>query len=307
MDEKHILSKIEDDDEYFCFICDHLLYEPVEFTCCGKLLCRSHAENLADCPICQKPTTSQKTTRVKNKILSLRAKCYHEGCEIIETIGDLMRSHIANCQYRPIYCKDCDIHITMSQWVKHYDSECERKVLCCHRNWSGCGAMVTVKYRDVHEENLESHIDMAKGHVEKIQAMYDKELCEMGRSYGKLQEELHKQTMESKLKDDAISQLASQCASKANSINEMNKIVRTLETTIDKLNMDNSDKDKQIYTLLHARDTSNSKTEASKEEFARMCLNDNINYDTYIKTIYHTFDPFNDNNPNGGTYESGYD
>ena len=77
-----------------CPVCQLILREPYQATCCGKSFCRSciqGIENKSHCPACSETLRLYSNVGLKQALIQLHVWCTHRenGCEWIGKLGEL--------------------------------------------------------------------------------------------------------------------------------------------------------------------------------------------------------------------------
>ncbi|CAB4026994.1 TNF receptor-associated factor 6-like [Paramuricea clavata] len=137
------------DKNFFCPICTDVLKDPVQ--CHNQhLFCRAciteHLKNSQTCPVCMEKLTEEalsKPARIVTGYLDgLMVNCEHEerGCVELVELGCL-ETHISVCEYKPVTCPNarCEAVVNMADLDEHTSEVCEyRQVYCeeCDENMS---------------------------------------------------------------------------------------------------------------------------------------------------------------------------
>ncbi|CAB4019211.1 E3 ubiquitin- ligase PDZRN3-like [Paramuricea clavata] len=137
------------DKNFFCPICTDVLKDPVQ--CHNQhLFCRAciteHLKNSQTCPVCMEKLTEEalsKPARIVTNILDgLMVNCEHKerGCVELVELG-LLETHISVCEYKPVTCPNerCEAVVNMADLEEHTSEVCEyRQVFCeeCDENMS---------------------------------------------------------------------------------------------------------------------------------------------------------------------------
>ncbi len=137
------------DKNFFCPICTDVLKDPVQ--CHNEhYFCRScitkHLKNSQTCPVCMEKLTEEALTKpariVTGYLDGLMINCDHSerGCTELVELGCL-ETHISVCKYRPVTCPNerCETIVNMADLEQHISEDCEyRQVFCeeCDENMS---------------------------------------------------------------------------------------------------------------------------------------------------------------------------
>ena len=137
------------DKNFFCPICTDVLKDPVQ--CHNQhLFCRAciteHLKNSHTCPVCMEKLTEEalsKPARIVTGYLDgLIVSCEHKerGCVELVELG-LLETHISVCEYKLVTCPNarCEAVVNMADLEEHTSEVCEyRQVFCeeCDENMS---------------------------------------------------------------------------------------------------------------------------------------------------------------------------
>ena len=153
------------DKNFFCPICQEVLKDPVQchnehYFC--KACITQHLKNSQTCPVCMERVTEEtlyKPSRiVTNYLDGLIINCDHSerGCtELLELVR--LEAHISVCEYRPVTCPNekCAKIMNLADFEEHTSEVCEyRQVYCdeCDEDMSAkkYGKHGCVIIKDVH-------------------------------------------------------------------------------------------------------------------------------------------------------------
>ena len=137
------------DKNFFCPICTDVLKDPVQ--CHNQhLFCRAciteHLKNSQTCPVCMEKLTEEALSKppriVTGYLDGLMVNCDHKerGCVELVELG-LLETHISVCEYKPVTCPNerCEAVVNMADLEEHTSEVCEyRQVYCeeCDENMS---------------------------------------------------------------------------------------------------------------------------------------------------------------------------
>ena len=153
------------DKNFFCPICQEVLKDPVQchnehYFC--KACITQHLKNSQTCPVCMERVTEEtlyKPSRiVTNYLDGLMINCDHSerGCtEVLELVR--LEAHVSVCEYRPVTCPNekCAKIMNLADFEEHTSEVCEyRQVYCdeCDEDMSAkkYGKHGCVISKDVH-------------------------------------------------------------------------------------------------------------------------------------------------------------
>ena len=137
------------DKNFFCPICQEVLKDPVQchnehYFC--KACITQHLKNSQTCPVCVEKVTEETLNKpsriVTNYLDGLIINCDHSerGCTELIELGRL-EAHVRVCKYKPVTCPDekCAKIMNLADLEQHTSEVCEyRKVYCgeCDENMS---------------------------------------------------------------------------------------------------------------------------------------------------------------------------
>ena len=137
------------DKNFFCPICTDVLKDPVQ--CHNQhYFCRAciteHLKNSHTCPVCMEKLTEEALSKppriVTGYLDGLMVNCEHKerGCVELVELG-LLETHISVCEYKPVTCPNerCEAVVNMADLEEHTSEVCEyRQVYCeeCDENMS---------------------------------------------------------------------------------------------------------------------------------------------------------------------------
>ena len=88
-----------------CPICQLILCEPYQTTCCGKSFCHSciqGVENLICCPACRGNLQLFPNEGLRQSLIQLRVWCTHHGCKWSGELGEL-EHHLSEANHSGEY------------------------------------------------------------------------------------------------------------------------------------------------------------------------------------------------------------
>ena len=137
------------DKNFFCPICQDVLKDPVQchnehYFC--KACITQHLKNSKTCPVCMQKVTEETLNKpsriVTNYLDGLIINCDHSerGCTELIELGRL-ETHIRVCKYQPVTCpnEECAKIMNLADLEQHKSEVCEyRQVYCdeCDENMS---------------------------------------------------------------------------------------------------------------------------------------------------------------------------
>ena len=137
------------DKNFFCPICQDVLKDPVQchnehYFC--KACITQHLKNSKTCPVCMEKVTEETLNKpsriVTNYLDGLLINCDHSerGCTELIELGRL-EAHVRVCKYKPVTCpnKKCAKIMNLADLEQHTSEVCEfRQVYCdeCDENMS---------------------------------------------------------------------------------------------------------------------------------------------------------------------------
>ena len=137
------------DKNFFCPICTDVLKDPVQ--CHNQhYFCRAcitdHLKNSQTCPVCMQELTEEALTKPPRIVIGyldgLMVNCEHKerGCVELVELG-LLETHISVCEYKPVTCPNerCEAVVNMADLEEHTSEVCEyRQVFCeeCDKDMS---------------------------------------------------------------------------------------------------------------------------------------------------------------------------
>ena len=129
------------DKNFFCPICQEVLKDPVQchnehYFC--KACVTQHLKNSKTCPVCMEKVTEEtlnKPTRiVTNYLDGLIINCDHNerGCTKLVELGGV-EGHISVCDYRPVSCPNekCARIMNFADLEQHTSEVCEYRHVYC--------------------------------------------------------------------------------------------------------------------------------------------------------------------------------
>ena len=144
------------DKNFFCPICTDVLKDPVQ--CHNQhYFCRScitkHLENSQTCPICMEKLTQEALSKppriVQDYLDGLVINCEHSerGCANLVELGRL-EAHVSECVYRPVTCPNekCDAIVNQADLDEHTSEVCEYREVYCEE----CDDKMSVKKFEKH-------------------------------------------------------------------------------------------------------------------------------------------------------------
>ena len=156
------------DKNFFCPICTDVLKDPVQchnqhYFC--KACITKHLENSKTCPICVEKLTEENLNKppriVTDYLDGLIINCdYSErGCTEFLELGNLT-NHTPMCGYRPVTCpnKRCETTVNMKDLEQHRIEHCEYRLIWCQE----CDEEMSVKKYGKHTCILSKEIDEMK-------------------------------------------------------------------------------------------------------------------------------------------------
>ena len=119
---------------YTCSICHCVLNDPrlckaEEHTFCSKCISQ-HLLNFQTCPECRQHLTLETLKYpgkyFQNVLSELKIKCDHANRGCLESVElENLLSHVNNCEYRPITCKNCRLEVNAKDEDDHKKSSCQ--------------------------------------------------------------------------------------------------------------------------------------------------------------------------------------
>ena len=144
------------DKNFFCPICTDVLKDPVQ--CHNQhYFCRScitkHLENSQTCPICMEKLTQEALSKppriVQDYLDGLVINCEHSerGCANLVELGRL-EAHVSECVYKPVTCPNekCDAIVNQADLDEHTSEVCEYREVYCEE----CDDKMSVKKFEKH-------------------------------------------------------------------------------------------------------------------------------------------------------------
>ena len=144
------------DKNFFCPICTDVLKDPVQ--CHNQhYFCRScitkHLKNSQTCPVCVEKLTEEALSKppriVQDYLDSLVIDCEHSerGCTNLVELGRL-EAHVTQCVYRPMTCPNekCDAIVNHADLDEHTSEVCEYREVYCEE----CDDKMSVKKFEKH-------------------------------------------------------------------------------------------------------------------------------------------------------------
>ena len=163
------------DKNFFCPICTYVLKDPVQ--CHNQhYFCRScitkHLKNSQTCPVCMEKLTEEALSKppriVQDYLDGLVIDCEHSerGCTNLFELGRL-EAHVSECVYRPVTCPNekCDTIVNQADLDEHTSEVCEYREVYCEE----CDDKMSVKKFEKHGCVISKDVNEMKVAVLQIQ------------------------------------------------------------------------------------------------------------------------------------------
>ena len=186
------------DKNFFCPICQEVLKDPVQchnehYFC--KACITQHLKNSKTCPVCMEKVTEEtlnKPTRiVTNYLDGLIINCDHNerGCTKFIELGRL-EVHLSVCDYRPVSCPNekCAKIMNFADLEKHTSEVCEYRQVYCEE----CDENMSVRKYCKHGCVISKDVQAMKASFIEMQDQV-KEMSETQKEISKAQKELFKE------------------------------------------------------------------------------------------------------------------
>ena len=190
--------------DYFCTICQNLIWCPVEIVGCTHIFCKFcitrwiSEKNI--CPNCKTNITTEiRPSKILERLFELitikcnnngcketpvytnyiqhlkkckfgKYKCTNEGCNF-KGIRNEVINHCLNCEFRIISCKYCNNSVKFNELQKHEKTECKSNIKCpeCHSKMTR-GYYFSQHYKSARCLNLKAEFYMNK--CKKLEQKY---------------------------------------------------------------------------------------------------------------------------------------
>jgi len=134
-------------ENYKCPICFILLYEPMQSTPCGHLVCENCVVQMTNkCPICRTECTYFLDSRVKREIQNTLISC--PFCQDKIIFVDILIHLKNNCTKNMIECKFCKAPYAIKDIKTHY-KYCPEVVTSC----PDCETFIKTSLLEIHRKN----------------------------------------------------------------------------------------------------------------------------------------------------------
>ncbi|CAB4019213.1 E3 ubiquitin- ligase NRDP1 isoform X2 [Paramuricea clavata] len=163
------------DKNFLCPICTDVLKDPVQ--CHNQhLFCRAciteHLKNSQTCPVCMEKLTEEalsKPPRIVTNILDgLMINCDNKerGCVELVELG-LLEAHISVCEYKPVTCPNerCEAVVNMADLEEHTSEVCEYRQVFCEE----CDENMSLKKYRKHGCLISRDVQTIKGELFQVQ------------------------------------------------------------------------------------------------------------------------------------------
>uniref|UniRef100_A0A1X7V5S3 RING-type E3 ubiquitin transferase n=1 Tax=Amphimedon queenslandica TaxID=400682 RepID=A0A1X7V5S3_AMPQE len=133
-----------------CSMCQLVVRDPHQITCCSNRLCKSCLDRLiptgiarafkkVNCPLCQKPMNRYfKDGGINREIIALKVYCTNseEGCKwqgtINETDDTSIDTHLNSCPYQQVPCtNECGAMVRRGELKTHLTDKCHKRIAHC--------------------------------------------------------------------------------------------------------------------------------------------------------------------------------
>ncbi len=158
-------TPINNPGDYYCSSCRSLMIDPHESNCCGILMCVKCIHLTCEC---RADAGYRLTFNTKKKIMKLWVQCLHieNGCKHECSLQDMM-SHDNKCEYKRVQCRKCSKVVLNSELNTHLNNDCDIKINCPCKSWSGCDftgtrAVVNEHAKSPHIEKAEKYVSLLK-------------------------------------------------------------------------------------------------------------------------------------------------
>ena len=152
-----------------CEVCNYIIREPHQVTCCGKIFCHSCIQQIKDnnkpCPSCKdKEFSVNPDKRQKRVLYGRKVYCTHQkdGCEWKGELGQLdahlnknpePEKQFDGCQLAKVICHLCGNNLQRQHLQTHLKNKCKKRPFSCeychcykstyddviHSHWPVCG------------------------------------------------------------------------------------------------------------------------------------------------------------------------
>ena len=185
------------DKNFFCPICQEVLKDPVQchnehYFC--KACITQHLKNSKTCPVCMEKVTEEtlhKPSRiVTNYLDGLIINCDHSkrGCTELIELGRL-EAHIRVCKYQPVTCPNekCAKIMSLADLEQHTSKVCEYRQVYCEE----CDENMSVKKYGKHGCVISKEVHAMKASLIQMQDQV-KEMSKAQKEMSKAQKEMSK-------------------------------------------------------------------------------------------------------------------
>ena len=163
------------DKNFFCPICKDVLKDPVQ--CHNQhLFCRAciteHLKNSHTCPVCMQELTEEALSKppriVTGYLDGLMVNCDHKerGCVELVELG-LLETHISVCEYKPVTCPNerCEAVVNMADLEEHTSEVCEYRQVYCEE----CDENMSLKKYGKHGCFISKDVQAIRGELFQVQ------------------------------------------------------------------------------------------------------------------------------------------
>ena len=183
------------DKNFFCPICQEVLKDPVQchnehYFC--KVCITQHLKNSKTCPVCVEKVTEETLNKpsriVTNYLDGLIINCDHSerGCTELTELGRL-EAHIRVCKYKPVTCPNekCAKIMNLADLEQHTSEVCEYRQVYCEE----CDENMSVKKYGKHGCVISKDVHAMKASLTQVQDQI-KEMSKAQKEVSKTQKEI---------------------------------------------------------------------------------------------------------------------
>ena len=188
--ECEFVKKPPEDVQSKCPVCEQILREPYQTSCCGKSFCRVCIERIKTdnkpCPTCKEENFDTfHCKKLQNTLHGFQVYCSHkqEGCEWKGELGQLDNhlnlspqpdEQLEGCEYSEIECIYCSELIKRPNITAHQTDLCPKTFIDCDFRHVGCDVRLPRKDMPAHlNENLVTHMSLQAASYSKLLASHN--------------------------------------------------------------------------------------------------------------------------------------
>jgi hypothetical protein len=170
--KERITSPSQVDDEYFCPICIHLLWKPVECQNCQRLFCKNCIEKCLEqkpgiCPLCEHYQEKRCSPMFYALLCKFKIECENKHNECTEVLlYESLEKHQELCQYQINTCRGCQKNVFKKDLGQH-EQNCGEMEIECKR------CTLVYKQNEKHEQLdcLMNMMDLCNKKIESLEAV----------------------------------------------------------------------------------------------------------------------------------------